>query len=97
MRACLGLSHDHLAPEQLDRLVLVEDAEIDQAIVLGPRPLARAWRASPGGGVDRLGLAMAEVRAVEARVNAYPAVDGVMSLSDARPLTSRSRRRRGGG
>src|SRR5438046_8650393 len=44
MRAPLGLAHDELAPQELDRLAGAEDADLDQASVLLPRPAPRSSR-----------------------------------------------------
>src|SRR5262245_64508977 len=38
MGVVLGLTDDEMAGEQLDRLILVQQAELDQAIVLASRP-----------------------------------------------------------
>src|SRR5207245_3336676 len=42
--APLGLAHDELASEQLERLAREENADVDQAVVLGAGPAARADR-----------------------------------------------------
>src|SRR2546425_2671838 len=44
MRAALRLTHDQLAPQELDRLAGAEDADLDQASVLRPSPAPRSGR-----------------------------------------------------
>src|SRR3989442_3238443 len=53
--APLRLGDDQLAGDQLDRLVLVEDAELHEPVVLLPRPTSRArWRSHRSDRNDRL-------------------------------------------
>ena len=42
--ATLALAHDELASEKLERLAREENAEVDQALVLGAGPASRADR-----------------------------------------------------
>ena len=42
VRRALRLSNDQAAGQKLDRLVLVEDPQLDQPVVLPPRPPAGA-------------------------------------------------------
>lgn len=44
VRAALGLGDDHLAADQLDRLVLVEHAQLDEPVVLVPGPASGLQR-----------------------------------------------------
>src|SRR5216117_1647621 len=44
VRAALGLAHDQLAPEELDRLAGTEDIDLDQPSVLRPGPAPRSSR-----------------------------------------------------
>src|SRR5882724_3088317 len=50
VRALLGLAHDELAPQELEGLARVEDADVDQAVVLraGPAPRANRIRRHEG-------------------------------------------------
>jgi hypothetical protein len=56
--AVLRLGDDDLAAQQLDRVSGMEHADLDQPIVLGPRPLASSHRILHAG---RLRFALARV------------------------------------
>jgi hypothetical protein len=90
MRARLGLSRDHLAPKQLDWLVLIEEAQIDQPIVFGPCPVTGAGRPAPGAmwmsWLPAMGRACQPAKLPSMRMGLST---GSVSLLDARPLTSR--------
>src|SRR5262245_34953612 len=95
MRAALRLGDDQVAADQLERLVLVEGAQIDQPLVFHALPAAaREWRLLHAGSVaSSLALVNRRRFATPPRFDTLPACSSSATGSCARRTRGSSRAR----